>query len=136
MNVVDAAGKAEQGMSDVVGGVDDVLVDLLGHEEILGALAVSVEGLVIGCAGIEEADAEVAGALGAALVGATERTIRRLGAGAASTVSIVTSEGMIHLRSGGDFALIVFSEPTDGTAVGQVCQGAITRIEQLLQPVA
>jgi predicted regulator of Ras-like GTPase activity (Roadblock/LC7/MglB family) len=123
-------------MSDVSGGVDDVLVDLLRHEEILGALAVSVEGLVIGCAGIEGADAELAGALGAALVGATERTIRRLGAGSASTVSIVTGEGMIHLRSGGDFALIVFSEPTDGSAVGQVCQGAISRIEQLLLPVA
>lgn len=123
-------------MSDVVGGVDEVLDELLSHEEILGALAVSVEGLVIGCAGIEGADAELAGALGAALVGATERTIRRLGAGAASTVSIATSDGMIHLRSGGEFALIVFSESTDGTAVGQVCQGAISRIEQLLQPVA
>ncbi|HKG24567.1 MAG TPA: hypothetical protein VKB09_02915, partial [Thermomicrobiales bacterium] len=65
-----------------------------------------------------------------------ERTIRRRGAGSASTVSIVTVEGMIHLRSGGDFALIVFSEPTDGGAVGQVCHGAISRIEQLLQPVA
>jgi predicted regulator of Ras-like GTPase activity (Roadblock/LC7/MglB family) len=123
-------------MSDLGGGVDDILVELLRHEEILGALAVSVEGLVIGCAGIEGTDAELAGALGAALVGATERTIRRLGAGSASTVSIATSDGIIHLRSGGDFALIVFSEPTDGSAVGEVCQGAITRIEQLLQPVA
>lgn len=123
-------------MADLGGGVDDVLVDLLRHEEILGALAVSVEGLVIGCAGIDGTDAELAGALGAALVGATERTIRRLGAGSASTVSIATSDGMIHVRSGGDFALIVFSEATDGSAVGEVCQGAITRIEQLLQPVA
>jgi predicted regulator of Ras-like GTPase activity (Roadblock/LC7/MglB family) len=92
--------------------------------------------LVIGCAGIEGSDAELAGALGAALVGATERTIRRLGAGTASTVSIATSDGMIHVRSGGDFALIVFSEPTDGSAVGQVCQGAISRIGELFQPVA
>src|SRR5215211_1075058 len=123
-------------MADLAGGVDEVLVELLRHEEILGALAFSVEGLVVGCAGIDGADAELAGALGAALVGATERTTRRLGAGTASTVSIVTSDGMIHLRSGGDFALIVFSEPTDGGAVGEVCQGAISRIEQLLQPVA
>jgi predicted regulator of Ras-like GTPase activity (Roadblock/LC7/MglB family) len=123
-------------MSEVVGGVDDILVDLLAHEEILGALAVSVEGLVIGCAGIDGSDAELAGALAAALVGATERTIRRLGAGTASLVSIITSDGMIHLGSGGDVALIVFSEPTDGTAVGHVCRGAISRIEQLLQPVA
>jgi predicted regulator of Ras-like GTPase activity (Roadblock/LC7/MglB family) len=136
MTVVDTVGKAEQSMADIVGGVDDVLVELLGHEEIVGALAVSIEGLVIGCAGIDGGDAELAGALGAALVGATERTVRRLGAGDASTVSIATSDGMIHLRCGGDFALIVFSEPTDGTAVGQVCQGAISRIERLLQPVA
>jgi predicted regulator of Ras-like GTPase activity (Roadblock/LC7/MglB family) len=136
MNVVDAAGKAEMSMSEVAGGVDDVLGDLLRHQEILGALAVSVEGLIIGCAGIDESDAELAGALAAALVGATERTVRRLGAGNASAVSVATSDGMIHLRSGGDFALIVFSEPADGTAVGQICQGAISRIEQLLQPVA
>ena len=62
MNVVDAAGKAEMSMSEVVGGVDDVLGDLLRHQEILGALAVSVEGLIIGCAGIDESDAELAGA--------------------------------------------------------------------------
>src|SRR5262245_64657094 len=113
-------------MSEVSGGVDDVLVELLSHEEILGALAVSVEGLVIGCAGIDGADAELAGALGAALVGATERTVRRLGAGTTSTVSIATSDGMIHVRSGGEFALIVFSDPTDGKMVGQVCRGAIS----------
>ncbi len=133
---METAGKAAESMSDEIRGVDDVLAELLRHEEILGALAVSVEGLVIGCAGIEVADAEVAGALGAALVGATERTVRRLGAGAASTVSVATSDGMIHLRNGGEFALIVFSEPTDGMAIGQVCQGAISRIGQLLQPVA
>jgi predicted regulator of Ras-like GTPase activity (Roadblock/LC7/MglB family) len=123
-------------MAELGGTIDDILFDLLRHEEILGVLAVSVEGLVIGCAGIDGADAEMAGALGAALVGATERTIRRLGAGIGSTMSIATTEGMIHLRSGGDVALMVFSETADGNAVGEVCQGAITRIEQVLQPVA
>lgn len=118
------------------GSVDDVLVELLRHEEILGAVAVSVEGLIIGSAGIDEADAELAGALGAALVGATERTIRRLGAGGPSTVSIATNDGMIHLRNAGEFALIIFSERADGCAVGDACQGAINDIAGLLQPVA
>lgn len=123
-------------MDDGAGGIDNVLIDLLRHEEILGALAVSVEGLVIGCAGVSEADAELAGALGAAFVGATERTVRRLGAGTAGAVSIATADGMIHVRNGGEFALIVFSERADGSALGDACQGAISRIEQLLQPVA
>jgi predicted regulator of Ras-like GTPase activity (Roadblock/LC7/MglB family) len=123
-------------LMDSPGGVDDVLVELLRHEEIIGAVAVSVEGLVIGSAGIDDSDAELAGALGAALVGATERTIRRLGAGAPSTVSIATSEGMIHLRNGGDFALIIFSERTAGCVVGDVCQDAIKQIAGMLQPVA
>ena len=121
---------------DGLGGVDGVLVELLRHEEILGAVAVSVEGLVIGCAGVDDTDAELAGALGAALVGATERTVRRLGAGAPSTVSIATSDGMIHLRNAGEFALIIFSEQTDGAAIGDVCQGAITQIAGMLQRVA
>jgi predicted regulator of Ras-like GTPase activity (Roadblock/LC7/MglB family) len=133
---IDASVRKETEMTDNPGGVDEVLTDLLRHEEILGALAVSVDGLVIGSAGVQESDAELAGALGAALVGATEQTVRRLGAGAAGTVSVATSDGMIHLRNGGDFALIVFSEVTDGGAVGEACQGAISRIGMLLSPVA
>jgi len=123
-------------MAEATGTVDEILVDLLRQEEILGALAVSVEGLVIGRAGISQDDADLAGALGAALVGATERTVRRMGAGGASTVSIMTSDGMIHLRNAGQFALIVFSEGSDGTAVGQACQGAIEQIARLLEPAA
>jgi predicted regulator of Ras-like GTPase activity (Roadblock/LC7/MglB family) len=123
-------------MTAHLSGVDEVLIDLLRNDEILGALAVSIEGLVIGSAGVADDDAELAGALGAALVGATEQTVRRLGAGAAGTVSVATSDGMIHLRNGGDFALIIFSEATDGSAVGEACQDAISRIGRLLSPAA
>lgn len=121
---------------DDIRGVDDVLSRLLRHKEILGAVAVSAEGLVIGCAGVSDDDAETAGALGATLVGSTDRTIRRMGAGTPVFISIATTQGMIHVRPFGDFALIIFSEETNGLAVGDACQQAIRQIAGMLQPVA
>ncbi|HEY8447458.1 MAG TPA: roadblock/LC7 domain-containing protein [Thermomicrobiales bacterium] len=116
--------------------VDDALHDLLRYDEILGVVAVNIEGLVMGRAGIDLQDADVAGAVGAALVGATERTALRLGAGPAQAVSIATPDGMIHVQNAGNFALIVFSEPCEGAAIRQACQDAIAKIEALLQPAA
>jgi len=115
------------------GLVDTILLDLLTHEEILGAVAVSIDGLVVGSAGVNQSDAELAGALGASLVGAAERTARRLGAGLASDISIDTADGFIHVKSGGDFAVLVFSEKCDGVAVKQACGIAVDEIAKMLE---
>jgi predicted regulator of Ras-like GTPase activity (Roadblock/LC7/MglB family) len=115
------------------GVVDNILLDLLKHEEILGAVAVSIDGLVVGSAGVSQTDAELAGALGASLVGAAERTARRLGAGLASDVSVGTADGFIHVKSGGDFAVLVFSEKCDGVAVKDACGFAVDEISKMLE---
>ncbi len=121
-------------MAETAGGVDEVLGGLLRYEEIVGVVAVSVEGLVIGRAGVDAEDADLAGALGASLVGVAERTIRRLGAGAAREVSVATTDGMVHLLHCGEFALIVFSERCNALAIGDVCEGALDEIGRLLNP--
>jgi predicted regulator of Ras-like GTPase activity (Roadblock/LC7/MglB family) len=114
--------------------VGDVLGDLLRYEEILGVIAVSVEGLVMGTAGVVSEDIDLAAALGASLVGVAERTTRRLGAGAATGMSITTADGMMHLRNGGDFALIVFTERCDPLLVSEACETAMERYANVLSP--
>lgn len=116
------------------GVVDGVLMNLLGYEEVLGAVALSIDGLVIGSAGVCGPDADLVGALGASLVGAAERTARRLGAGVAAEINVGTSEGMIHLRSGGDFAVMVFAERCENLALGEVCAEAVLDLARLLDP--
>lgn len=120
----------------MMSGVDQVLRGLLRYEEILGVVAINTEGLVMGRAGIDAMDADVAGAMGAALVGATIRTARRLGAGQAQVMSIATPEGLIHVHNAGSFAVIVFSEACDTGALERVCQDAVRDIAGLVQPVA
>ena len=111
-----------------------MLADLLKYQEILGVIAVSVEGLVMGTAGVTGEDVDLAAALGASLVGVAERTTRRLGAGAATGLSISTGDGMLHLRNGGEFALIVFSERCDSTLINDACESAMKHVAEVLSP--
>ena len=115
------------------GVVDAILLDLLKHSAILAAVAVSIDGLVVGSAGVSRSDAEMAGALGASLVGAAERTARRLGAGMADDVSVGTSDGFIHVRSSGDFAVLVFSEKTDPAPIKSACSTAVDEIAKVFE---
>lgn len=121
-------------MHDGPGELEAMLADLLKYREILGVIAVSVEGLVMGTAGVIGEDVDLAAALGASLVGVAERTTRRLGAGAATGLSISTGDGMMHLRNGGDFALIVFSEHCDSTLISEACENAMRQVAEVLSP--
>lgn len=115
--------------------VNQILADLLAYEEILGVVAVNVEGLVMGSAGLVDVDVDLVSLLGASLVGVAERSTRRLGAGSAVAMSILTGSGMITLRNGGDFALMVFSAPCDSTALHDVLNRPMAQMAQVLNPI-
>lgn len=125
------AGEGTRMMAETA-TVDQVLYDALRYREVLGAVAVSCEGLVVGCAGVGSADADLVGALGASLIGAADRTARRLGAGQANDVSLNTSEGMIHVRRGPEFAVLLFTERCDAGAASAICGRALDRISAIL----
>jgi len=112
--------------------MEALLNDLLRYDEILGVIAVSVEGLVMGTAGVTGEDIDLAAALGASLVGVAERTTRRLGAGTATGLSISTADGIVHLRNGGEFALIVFCEQCDSRRISEACDEAMQRFAEVL----
>ena len=112
--------------------IDQALFGLLRYEEVLGAVAISAEGLVLGSAGISPPDAEMVGALGASLVGAADRSTRRLGAGEVREVSLGMDGGMLHVRNGGEFAVLLFTERCDPAAAGEICAEAARSIASTL----
>jgi len=123
------------GSLDEPQAMESLLNDLLRYDEILGVIAVSVEGLVMGTAGVSGEDIDLAAALGASLVGVAERTTRRMGAGAATGLTISTGDGVMHLRNGGEFALIVFSDRCDSALIDEACDDAMRRFAEVLSPV-
>ena len=113
--------------------IEAILADLLCYEEVLAAVAISRDGLVVGSAGIDEDDAEVVGVVAAPLVGAADLTTRRLGGGNAAGVSVEAGQGTLHIRSGGDFAVVMFSEQADLALAAEACGQAVKDIAVLLQ---
>ncbi len=116
--------------------LNQILSDLLTYEEVLAAVAVTVEGLVMGSAGMFDADIDLVSLLGASLVGVAERSTRRLGAGSAISMNIMTGSGMITIRNGGDFALMIFSSPCDSTVLHEVLAKPMAQMAQILNPVS
>jgi predicted regulator of Ras-like GTPase activity (Roadblock/LC7/MglB family) len=125
---VSTNGRLSQGANTI----DDVLFGLLRYREVLGAVTISCEGLVVGSAGISPQDADMVGALGAALVGAADRSARRLGAGAVREFSMGTDSGMVHLRNGGEFAVLLFTERCDAVAATALCDQAVREVGRFL----
>jgi len=115
--------------------VDVILRSLLTFDEIIGAVAVNNEGLVMGSAGMIETDIDVVSLLGASLAGVAVRTTRRLGTGEAVGLSLVTSDGMITIRNGQDFAVMVFSMPCDSLALLETLIEPMDQISQIVAPI-
>ena len=114
--------------------VNSVLHDLLRYEEILGAIAVSVDGHVIGPAGVEEA-ADFLSVLGSSLAGVAERSTRRIGVGSELSLSITANDGMVTVRNAGSFALTILSEQTASSLVVAASQTALAEIAMILNPI-
>lgn len=125
----------DEEMSKAPGTVNAALQELLRYKEILGAIAVSVDGLVIGSAGVEEEDADFLAVLGSSLVGVAERSIRRIDAGSAVSMSIVASDGMLTVCNGGSFARVILSEQGDSALVVSASHTTMTAMESILSPV-
>lgn len=116
--------------------VNSVLGELLRYEEILGVVAVSVEGLVIGSAGVGEEDADFLSVLGSSLAGVAERSTRRLGVGSAVSLSITAQDGMVSVHNAGSFALTILSEQTtDPNLVTAAAQSAMAQVDGILSPI-
>lgn len=114
--------------------VDVILRSLLAYDEVMGAVAVNTEGLVMGSAGMIETDVDVVSLLGASLAGVAVRTSRRLDAGEAVGLSLITTQGMITVRNGVDIAILVFSSPCDSLALLEALVEPMEQISRIVAP--
>ena len=114
--------------------IDQILLGLLAYEEVIGAVIVTVEGLVMGSVGIVDDDIDLVSLLGASLVGVAERSTRRLGAGSALGLTIDTHDGMITVRNGGDFAMMVFTTQCDHRQLHDALATPMAQIAHVLNP--
>ena len=90
--------------------IQAVLHGVLECADVLGVVATSREGLVLGAAGVPSDHAELIAALGWPLARVAERTMERLGGGSPELISIVSGDGAIHVCGAGDLALIVLTD--------------------------
>jgi len=114
--------------------VDVILRTLLAYDEVVGVVAVNTDGLVMGSAGMTETDVDIVSLLGASLTGVAERTTRRLGTGSALGLSLITTDGMITIGNGGDFAVMVFSAHCDAVTLRKALDDPISQIRAIVDP--
>jgi predicted regulator of Ras-like GTPase activity (Roadblock/LC7/MglB family) len=115
--------------------MEQELVDLLRNEEVLGAIVFSGEGLPLASAGVPRTDAELVGALGASLLGAVDRTSRRIGAGPVETLSFGAAEGMVHLWCGDDVAVAIFTAGCDREMIQPLGVQTLERASAFTSPL-
>ena len=77
---------------------------------MLGVVAASREGLVLGSAGMPREQATLIAALGAPLASVAESVMDRLGGSRPELLSIDSADGMIHVRGTRDIALIALTD--------------------------
>lgn len=118
--------------NDQTTSVDVILRALLTYDEVIGAVAVNNEGIVLGSVGMIDSDVDIISLLGASMMGVAERTTRRLGAGGALGVSIRTNAGMITICNGGDFVLMVFTSVCDSSALYAALEGPVADVGAII----
>ena len=111
--------------------VQRVLDELLERDEVLGVVATTGDGLVLGAAGIPEDQAVVVAALGAPLAGVAAQVIGRLGGDVAQSLSVNSPSGMVHVAGTPDLALVVLTDRCDLGPLANACDDAISEISTL-----
>lgn len=118
-------------MSTGAAFVQQILDELLERDEVLGIVATTQDGLVLGAAGIPEDQATVVAALGAPLAGVAAQVIGRLGGDVAQSLSVNSPSGMVHVAGTPELALVVLTDRCDLGPLAQACDLAIEQLSSI-----
>lgn len=89
-----------------------IVEDLLRVEGVIGSLLVGRDGLVVASTLIDSEDAEVLGAMSAAVYGEIDKATKRIGVGTLVDAIIDAQEGSILLLESKDLILVVITHRT------------------------
>lgn len=106
-----------------------IVEDLLRIDGVIGALLVDKDGLVVSSTPLEEEDAEVLGAMAAAMHATLAKACERIGIGRPANLTVEANEGIIQLMQASDLLLVVITERrADSDYVKTKMSGASERI--------
>ena len=87
-----------------------IVEDLIRIDGVIGGLLVGKDGLVVSSTLLEDEDAEVLGAMSAAMFGTIAKAAERIGVGTLRDTIIEAAEGSIQLIEAEDLILVVITE--------------------------
>ena len=87
-----------------------IVEDLIRIDGVIGSLLVGKDGLVVSSTLLEDEDAEVLGAMSAAMFGSVAKAAERIGIGGLRDTIIEATEGSIQLIEAEDLILVVITE--------------------------
>ena len=86
--------------------------ELIRVEGVIGSLLVGKDGLVVANTLLEEEDAEILGAMSAAVFGEIDKSTRRIGVGTLVDAIIDAKDGTILLLEASELILVVITQRT------------------------
>lgn len=87
-----------------------IVEDLIRIDGVIGSLLVGKDGLVVSSTLLEDEDAEVLGAMSAAMFGSVAKAAERIGIGSLRDTIIEATEGSIQLIEAEDLILVAITE--------------------------
>lgn len=89
-----------------------IVEDLLRVDSVVGSLLVGKDGLVIASTLLDPEDAEILGAMSAAVYGEVDKATKRIGVGSLSDAIINAQDGAVLLQESHDLILVVITQRT------------------------
>lgn len=87
-----------------------IVEDLIRVEGVIGSLLVGKDGLVVASTLMDEEDAEILGAMSAAVFGEIDKATKRIGVGTLVDTIIDAEHGSILMLEGRDLILVVITQ--------------------------
>ena len=111
------------------------LQELFDHAEVLGVVAASRDGLVLGAVGMPADQAGLIAALGSPLANVAERAMERLGEREPELLSISSPDGMLHVRGTPDLVLIVVTDRCEMLPMVALMAHGVRELVAVFSPV-
>jgi len=89
-----------------------IVEDLLRVDGVVGSLLVGKDGLVVASTLLDPEDAEVLGAMSAAVYGEVDKATKRIGVGGLADAIINAHDGAVLLQESHDLILVVITQRT------------------------
>ncbi len=97
-----------------------IVEELIRVDGVIGALLVGKDGLVVSSTLLEEEDAEVLGAMAAAMYGTLAKACERIGVGQLTNSIVEANEGTIQLMEAEDLLLVVITEKSSNLGMVKI----------------